>query len=159
VMPVEDDIGTLDWPAGCLDLLWSEGAAYNLGFEQALTRWRPLLDGNGVAVVSELSLFSQAVPAPVLDWWREAYPGVAHEAENEARARRAGYAVLATHRLPAEAWWRNYYGPLQDRISMLEEEGLDEVMAAVINDTEREMALFRQYSGHYGYTYFVLQAA
>ena len=159
VMPVEDDIGALDWPAACLDLLWSEGAAYNLGFELALSRWRPLLDEAGLAVVSELSLFSEQMPAPVLDWWREAYPGVAHEAENRARAQRAGYTVLATHRLPAEAWWRNYYGPLQDRIAMLEEQGIDEVMAAVIEDTEREMALFRQYSEHYGYTGYVLRAA
>jgi serine/threonine-protein kinase HipA len=37
------DIGALDLAPGSVDLLWSEGAIYLLGFEVGLTRWRPLL--------------------------------------------------------------------------------------------------------------------
>jgi cyclopropane fatty-acyl-phospholipid synthase-like methyltransferase len=51
ITPMLADMGALDWPPASLDLLWSEGAAYSLGFEQALTRWRPLLAAGGVAVV------------------------------------------------------------------------------------------------------------
>ncbi|MFM1921156.1 MAG: hypothetical protein RLZZ303_2790, partial [Candidatus Hydrogenedentota bacterium] len=32
IEPIEADMGNLDWPPSSLDLLWSEGAAYNLTF-------------------------------------------------------------------------------------------------------------------------------
>ncbi len=38
-----------------IDLLWSEGAAYNIGFSNALTTWASAIDQNGFAVISELS--------------------------------------------------------------------------------------------------------
>ena len=44
--------------AGSIDLLWSEGAIYLLGFEEGLRLWRPLLaDGGCAAAVSECSWF------------------------------------------------------------------------------------------------------
>ncbi|MCZ8191493.1 MAG: class I SAM-dependent methyltransferase [Microcystis sp. LE19-338.1B] len=36
IIPIHGDMAKLDWSVGSVDLLWSEGAAYNLGFEQAL---------------------------------------------------------------------------------------------------------------------------
>src|SRR5262245_61260139 len=32
IRPMQGDIGNLPWPASSLDLIWSEGAAYNLTF-------------------------------------------------------------------------------------------------------------------------------
>src|SRR4030095_9467185 len=37
-----------------IDLLWAEGAAYNIGFANALTTWAKAIKPNGFAVVSEL---------------------------------------------------------------------------------------------------------
>ena len=36
-----------------LDLIWSEGAIYNIGFEQGVRDWRPFLKEGGVLVASE----------------------------------------------------------------------------------------------------------
>src|SRR5262249_42098732 len=35
-----------------IDLLWSEGAAYNFGFANALATWAPSLSADGFAVIS-----------------------------------------------------------------------------------------------------------
>ncbi|MGC1219884.1 MAG: class I SAM-dependent methyltransferase [Phormidesmis sp.] len=51
VIPIHGDMAKLDWPTGSLDFRWSEGAAYNLEFEQVLKRWRPLLINSGITVV------------------------------------------------------------------------------------------------------------
>jgi ubiquinone/menaquinone biosynthesis C-methylase UbiE len=45
----------LDFPDESFDLIWSEGAIYNLGFEAGLTLWRPLLPPGGHLAVSEAS--------------------------------------------------------------------------------------------------------
>jgi SAM-dependent methyltransferase len=157
VEPIEADIGQLDWPAGSIDLLWSEGAAYNLGFATALRRWRPLLAPGGIAVISELSWFGDDIPAPARTYWEHAYPDIGGEAENIAHSGAQGFEVLGAHRLPAAAWWKNYYGPLQARIDALRGQA-DAAMQAVIRETEAEMALFRDYSDFYGYAFYVLRA-
>ena len=36
-----------------IDLLWSEGAAYNIGFENALISWSASKNTGGFAVLSE----------------------------------------------------------------------------------------------------------
>jgi SAM-dependent methyltransferase len=157
VEPIEADIGQLDWPAGTIDLLWSEGAAYNLGFATALRQWRPLLARGGIAVISELSWFADDVPAPARTYWAQAYPEIGSEAENIAHAGAEGFTVLGVSRLPAAAWWNNYYGPLQARIDALRGQA-DAAMQAVIRETEAEIALFRDYSDVYGYAFYVLRA-
>ncbi|NJN30717.1 MAG: class I SAM-dependent methyltransferase [Synechococcales cyanobacterium RM1_1_8] len=155
VTPIQADMGKLDWPEASVDLLWSEGAAYNLGFESALRGWRPLLAEAGIAVVSELSWFTEAVPEAAIAYWQQAYPTMGSEAENINRAVRAGFTVLSTQRLPSEAWWRNYYDPLRKRMQQLEG---TPALQEVIRETEAEMALFENFSDCYGYTFYVLSA-
>ena len=151
------DIGALAWPPASLHLLWSEGAAYNLGFARALRTWRPLVAGGGIAVVSELSWFTGNPPEPARKFWKAGYPGLGSEAENRSHARDCGFEVIDTLRLPSRAWWDNYYGPLQQRIVSLRADA-GGAMRAVIAETEREMDLFARYSDSYGYTFYILRA-
>lgn len=168
ITPIQADMGKLEWPAASIDLLWSEGAAYNLGFEQALKRWRPLLAHNGIAVVSELSWFTEDVPEgvpkdvpkdvpePAIAYWQNAYPTMGTEAENRARASRSDFTVLSTHRLPNRAWWVNYYDPLHHRMQQIE---ITPTIQSVIDETETEIELFERFSDFYGYTFYVLKVA
>ncbi len=155
IMPIHGDMAKLDWQDGSLDLLWSEGAAYNLGFEQALKLWRPLLTNTGIAVISEMSWFTNEVPEPAIAYWQNAYPMMGTEAENLARANRSGFRILSTHRLPSYAWWANYYEPLRKRMQQVT---ITPIMQSVIRETEEEMLLFEQFSDFYGYIFYVLQA-
>jgi len=154
---VEADMGALDWPEASLDLLWSEGAAYNLTFAGALEAWRPLLDTGGVAVVSELSWFTDNPPAPLRAYWEAAYPAIGSEAENAARAAERGFEMLGIHRLPEAAWTRNYYGPLLERIETLRPTA-SEALLQVIRETEEEIRMFREYAGKYGYAFYLMRA-
>jgi len=159
ITPIQADMAELgaelDWPLACIDLLWSEGAAYNLGFERALSGWRPFLKDNGIAVVSEMSWFTDDPPQPAFDFWSAAYPTMGSESENSDRARRASYRVLDTRRLPSDVWWKNYYTPLRARIEQVE---MTPAMQVVVQETETEMELFEKFSDSYGYTFYILQA-
>ncbi|MCL6416213.1 class I SAM-dependent methyltransferase [Aestuariirhabdus sp. Z084] len=154
---VECDMGSLDWAPHSLDLLWSEGAAYNLTFAGALKAWRPLMAPQGIAVISEMNYFSKTVPEPVSDFWRAGYPAMGTEASNAELALVAGFEVLSIQRLPSQAWWNNYYGPLQKKMRSIKA-GAGELLARVIEETEQEMALFEAYSDHYGYSFYTLKA-
>ncbi len=154
--PIAADMGALDWEPGSVDLLWSEGAAYNLTFAGALAAWRPLVAPGGIAVISEATWFEPDPPAEIAAYWNEGYPHMGDEATNRQRAEDAGFTCLGIHRLVSEAWWTSYYQALQARIDTLRTNA-DAAMLGVIAESETEMDLFRRYSDTYGYAFYVLQ--
>ena len=48
-----------------LDLIWSEGAIYNIGFERGINEWRDYLKPDGYIAVSESSWFTEKRPAEI----------------------------------------------------------------------------------------------
>lgn len=141
---------------GTLDLIWSEGAIYLIGFEAGLRRWRPLLAPKGLVAVSELTWLDDERSPDVVDFWRDAYPDMGSIADNRVRARAAGYDVVDAIPLPAADWWEDYYAPLLVRCAALAPEAGPD-LAAVITETRREIALFERYAQTYGYVFYLLQ--
>ena len=133
-----------------LDLLWSEGAAYNIGFANALRLWRPLLAPNGIAVLSECTWLSDDRPADVAAFWHAAYPVMGTITENIERAEHAGYNVLDTHTLPAEAW-DDYYAPIFQAVEAGNAAHLDPAFTA---ELAQERAIWRASRGSYGYVFY-----
>ena len=68
------DFGALDIEPGSIDLIWSEGAAYILGFEESLRRWGRLLKAGGLTAVSECTWLTDSPPEEPLHFWRAGYP-------------------------------------------------------------------------------------
>jgi SAM-dependent methyltransferase len=145
-------------PAGSVDLLWCEGAIYFLGFEEGLRLWRPLLAPGGCLAVSECSWLSADPPAEAAAFFREGYPGMAGVSENIERARAAGFEVQGHFALPPEAWWDEYYLPLEARMDLLAADP-DPALAAVIAETRREIELFRRHGDAYGYVFYLMRPA
>ena len=150
------DMGAPGVPAGSIDLLWSEGAIYFLGFEEGLRLWRPLLASGGCVAVSECSWLRADPPAEAAAYFREGYPGMAGIEENVERARAAGFDVLDHFTLPPEAWWDEYYTPLLERMARLAPDA-DPDLAAAIAETRREIELFRRCGHAYGYVFYLMR--
>ena len=66
----------------------------------------------------------------------------------------AGYVRLDHFTLSEQAW-RDYYVPVKARVAELKPEMPNSVALA---DIEREIAIFEQHLGEFGYQMFVLQA-
>ncbi len=141
-----------------IDLLWSEGAAYNIGFSQALKTWHSALKPRGFAVVSELSWLSDDVPAEVRQFFQAGYPDMRNAGENRAVAQDAGYNVLSTHTLPREAWVEGYYDILEPRAKALLDHP-DESVKAFAAETIEEIRIFGCSEDSYGYVFYIMQKA
>jgi serine/threonine-protein kinase HipA len=143
-------------PAGSVDLLWSEGAVYFLGFEAGLRLWRPLLTPGGCLAVSECSWLRADPPVEAAAFFREGYPGMTGIEENIGRTRAAGFDLIDHFTLPQGAWWDEYYTPLEQRMARLAP-AADPELAAAIDETRREIALYRRYGDSYGYVFYLLR--
>jgi len=141
-----------------VDLLWSEGAAYNIGFPNALATWAPALTPDGFAVVSELSWLKESAPDAVREFFRTGYPDMRSVQHNARVAERAGYKVLTTYTLPRQTWVDGYYDVLAPRAKAL----LDHPDASVrdfASETVQEIEVFHCPDDSYGYVFYVLQKA
>lgn len=56
-----------------LDLIWSEGAIYNIGFRHGLDYWRDFLKPGGYVAVTESSWLTDERPAEINDFWTDNY--------------------------------------------------------------------------------------
>jgi len=149
---------SLEFEPGSFDVLWSEGAIYILGFERGLREWRPLLKKGGYLAVTELSWLKADPPAEAKTFWNENYPRIQTREENLALLQKAGYYEAGHFALPESAWWQDYYSPLEKRIGMLTEQYRhnDEALA-FLDNSQREIDLYRKYSEWYGYVFYVMQ--
>lgn len=140
-------------PAG-LDLVWSEGAAYAVGFETALRAWKPLLRTGGFAVVSECEWLSKQRSPDAVAFWRASYPQMGDCQSNTIIAENAGFQVMATHVL-SDRGWQLYYDALGEAL-----QGKDGQRAApeFVRGVEAEIALWQACRGSYGYRFYVLRA-
>jgi SAM-dependent methyltransferase len=143
-------------PTGSIDLLWSEGAIYFLGFENGLRLWRPLLAPGGYVAVSECSWLCAEPPAEAAAYFREGYAGMARIVPNLERARAAGFEVIDHFTLPPAAWWDDYYLPLEERMARRAPDA-DPALAAVIDESRHEIELYRRHGDSYGYVFYLLQ--
>ena len=143
-------------PARSVDLLWSEGAIYLLGFADGLRLWRPLLAPGGWLAASECSWLCADPPAEAAAFFRQGYPGMAGIEQNLERARAAGLDAVDHFALPQAAWWDEYYAPLEQRMSALAPDA-DPDLAAAIDETRREIELYRRHSDSYGYVFYMLR--
>jgi serine/threonine-protein kinase HipA len=139
-----------------IDLLWSEGAAYSIGFPNALKRWHGAIRPGGFMVVSELCWQREAVPADVRQFFANEYPDMRSVDENLSVIRQAGYDILATHTLPGSAWMEGYYDILEPRARALLDHP-DESVRAMAAGTVEEVRVFERSEGSYVYVFYILQ--
>jgi ubiquinone/menaquinone biosynthesis C-methylase UbiE len=102
----------LPFTDGEFDLIWSEGAIYNMGFENGVTAWQRLLKPGGMLVVSEITWITGSRPAEIQEHWESEYPEIATASSKIAILERSGYTPVGYFILPEHCWLDNYYDPL-----------------------------------------------
>lgn len=152
------DMRALPFPPRAFDLIWSEGAAYSMGFDEALKAWRPLLKPGGYLAVSELVWLQDDPPEEAAAFFNEEYPPMKHLEANLESIKALGYEVVTHFVLPRSSWWTHYYQPLEAKLpKMREKYAGDEEALGVIAMSAREIEVSRRFSESYSYAFFVLR--
>ena len=139
-----------------LDLMWSEGAIYNIGFERGLNEWRKFLKVGGYIAVSEVSWFTEGRPAEINEFWMDAYPEIDTIPNKVAQMQKAGYIPVATFILPENCWTDHFYAPQANAQKVFLEQNADNKSAVeFIANQRHEAQLYHKYKEHYGYVFYV----
>jgi SAM-dependent methyltransferase len=155
ITPLNRSMKELAFEPESFDLVWSEGAAYIMGFGNALRSWRRFLRPDGALALTECVWLTGRPDPEVRAFWQRGYPAMLNVKDNLAIIRESGYEALRHFTLPESAWW-NYYTPMRRRIEELRARYAGNAEAARQLDAEEaEIRLFERYPGQYGYEFFV----
>lgn len=139
-----------------LDLIWSEGAIYNIGFERGLNEWRKYLKTGGYLAISESSWFTDERPAEINDFWMNSYPEIDTIPNQVAKIHRAGYLPVATFILPETCWTKYYFAPKATAEDVfLNKYAGNKAAEDLVASQCYEAELYNKYKEFYGYTFFI----
>lgn len=139
-----------------LDLIWSEGAIYNIGFQRGLNEWREFLKTGGYIAVSEASWFTDERPAEINDFWMDAYPEIDTIPNKVAQMQEAGYIPVSTFILPETCWTEHFYAPqIAAQEKFLTKYAGNKTAAELISNQRHEMRLYDKYKSFYGYVFYI----
>ena len=146
----------LPFPDGSCDVIWSEGAIYNMGFEAGVRAWRPLLRQRGLLVVSEITWLTSTRPRELEDYWQAAYPQIATASTKLGVLEDNGFSPVAWFALPTHCWLDNYYKPLLDEFdAFLDAHCNSEAAARLVQAEREEIALYQRYQAFYSYGMYI----
>ena len=139
-----------------LDLIWSEGAIYNIGFERGLNEWRKFLKTGGYVAVSEASWFTKERPDEIHEFWMDAYPEIDTIPNKVGQMQKAGYIPVATFILPENCWIEHFYSPqVNAQKVFLEKNRGNNAAVEFIANQRHETELYYKYKAYYGYVFYI----
>ena len=156
IITLEASMDALPFTDASFDVIWSEGAVYNMGFEAGIAAWKRFLKPGGKLVLSEITWTTAARPQTITDYWTAQYPEIDTASAKLAVLERHGYRPEGYFLLPFCCWQEHYYGPLRERFpAFLDRHGYSPQAAAIVAAEEEEMALYQRYGQFYSYGMYV----
>ena len=137
VKTVKCSMFEINFPDESFDIIWAEGSISRIGFEKGLKEWKRLLKPNGFLVVhGEIKNITKKL---------ELIPN-------------CGYNLLGYFPLPEDAWWIEYYGPLEKRIQKLSIKHAEHPeILRILDKKKEEIEMIKKNPRNYGSVFFIMQ--
>jgi ubiquinone/menaquinone biosynthesis C-methylase UbiE len=146
-LPFEDDE---------FDIIWSEGAIYNIGFQKGIIEWSRFLKPGGLLVVSEITWTTAVRPLELQEHWDAEYPEIDVASSKMGVLEKNGYSPIGYFVLPENCWLANYYRPMQENFELfLERHGYSEEARVIVEAEECEIELYEKYKAYYSYGVYI----
>jgi len=137
VKSVKCSLFEIDFPDESFDIIWAEGSMWIIGFEKGLKEWNRLLKPNGFLVVhDEIKTVSNKLK----------------------KIPSCGYKLVNYFTLPEDAWWTEYYRPLEIRIRELRKKYYNDPEALkTLKKHQNEINMVKKNPRDYGSAFYVMQ--
>ena len=156
IISLEQSMDDLPFKENEFDLIWSEGAIYNIGFENGLIKWKNYLKVGGYLAVSEITWITQSRPKEIEDFWKKEYSEVDIASNKIKQLEKNGYTLIGYFYLSQDSWIENYYKPMEARFeTFLKRNNNSELARKVVEDNKAEIDLYQKYKDYYSYGFYI----
>lgn len=127
----------IDFPDETFDIIWAEGSIFAIGFKKGLVEWRKLLRKNGLLVIH--------------DEFKDHDKKIAMIFEN-------GYNMIDCFMISSDAWWEEYYKPLEKHIKKLFNKYKNDTEAqSILRKEQNEIDTFKSKPENCSSIFYILQ--
>lgn len=155
---IETVVGSMEslpFDAESLDVIWSEGAIYNMGFENGIRAWKPFLRKGGLLAVSEITWLSNERPSEIEAHWNSEYPEISTAGEKICILEREGFSLVGYFVLPEFCWTKNYFETLERSFPAFLERNPSEEAHEIVKAQRQEADLYRRYPETFSYGFYI----
>jgi SAM-dependent methyltransferase len=157
IIPKNQSMLEMNFKNGTFDLIWSEGALYQMGFQNGLKKCYHLLKKGGYLAVTEGVILKSDAPADAKKFWEE-YPDVKDIKGNINLIKQEHFDLIAHFTLPVSSWTEQYYAPLEKKLRELKKKYQGNTTALqVFAGSEKEIETYKKNSNYVGYEFFIMQ--
>jgi cyclopropane fatty-acyl-phospholipid synthase-like methyltransferase len=140
------------------DVIWSEGAIYNIGFEKGLSLWRKYLKDAGYIAVSEISWLTRSRPEEIEKYWVNAYPQIDTIENKLSVIKKCGYNSVAHFALDDKCWVNNYYQPLLENAeAFLKKYDYADEVKEFVEQGKIEADMYNRFKDYYSYVFYIAE--
>jgi len=160
IITLEKSMDQLSFMAEEFDMIWSEGAIYNIGFENGLKKWNTFLKPGGFLAISEITWIQPQRPAEIESFWKQEYPEINTAQHKIEILEEHGFVLEGYFNLSKESWITNYYSPLALKLEpFLQKHKYTNLAKKVAEETRAEIELYQKYSEFYTYGFYIARKA
>jgi len=136
VKAVKLSLFEMDFPDETFDIVWSEGSIPAIGFERGLKEWRRLLKPNGFLVIHDQIRNTSEL----------------------SRIPSHGYKLVKHFSLPEDAWWTEFYRPLEKRIGDLRKKCENDPEALkLLKKFQNEINMVKENPREFASAFYIIQ--
>ncbi len=156
IKTLESDMGNLPFQDEQFDLIWSEGAIYNIGFKRGVTEWKKFLKKNGYMVLTEITWLKNDIPEEIKNHWNTEYPEIDFAENKKKILQDNGFELTDYFVLPENCWIDEYYIPLENGFDdFLERNNNSEEARVVVEENKKEIELYKKYKDCFSYGVYI----
>lgn len=142
------------------DVIWSEGAIYNIGFNKGVADWRRYLKPGGLLIASEITWITGARSPELQDHWNREYPEIDTASAKIKALEDNCYSPMGYFVLPEHCWIDNYYEPMLANFqAFLGRHGNSQEARVIVEAERHEIELYKKYKAHYSYGVYIARRA
>ena len=137
VKAINRSLFNLDFADESLDIIWSEGSIYAIGFESGLREWKRFLKSGGFMVIHD----EQGNIKEKLD-----------------QISNCGYELLGYFTLSEDVWWKEYFAPLEKLMAESQTRYADDPkVREELRQAQRELDMFKKHPERNSSVCFVIK--
>ena len=156
IKTLKASMDNLPFMPGEFDVIWSEGAIYNMGFEKGIRNWKKFLKDGRFLALSEITWTTNSRPKEINDFWTGEYLEIDTAANKIKILESNGFTLVGYFTLSEDSWIENYYKPLESQFGyFLKRYENSDLAKKVVRDYRSEIELYMKYKEYYSYGFFI----
>jgi ubiquinone/menaquinone biosynthesis C-methylase UbiE len=152
---IEASMDDLSFEKESLDMIWSEGAIYNIGFEKGIQYWHSFLKPGGHLAVSEITWTSEIRPKEVTNFWQKEYPEIDHAQGKIDLLKFYGFDLLDHFFLSQESWLSYYENMKKEFVLFLDRHDNAKAAQQLVRELNEEYNFYKKYKEYYSYGFYI----